>query len=118
MVPNDSATNRASRSRFTLAALFERMTVCAIPLAFSRTLGLGSSFLLMAMGLALGFRQGLLALLLFMAASVAADLPASSLSTESSFTRQLTVVMLAAVLCCWYKLRRQDKSKSGALQIP
>ncbi len=104
----DPSTNRGSvRPQFGLAALFEYMTVCAIPLAFSHTIGLASSMLLMAMGLALNLRQGLAALFLIMAASVAADLPASVIENGTSFWRQLTVGALTAAICCWYKFRRQ-----------
>ena len=100
--------DRPGQAQFSLAALFEYTTLCGVLLALSGILGLASSVLLMGMGLALGARQGLLALTTLMAASLAADWPSSSTDGDSSIQRQLMVMLLAALLIGWYRLRRRS----------
>ena len=110
----DSRTSvPTSSTQFSLAELFEYITVCAVPLAFSRILGLASSMLLMAMGLALGLRQGTLALALFIAAVLVADVRFSSIDSTESFWRQSIVALMATALCTWYKARRQNEGSRG-----
>lgn len=102
--------NRAGRHpaptglQFGLKSVFEYMTICAIFLASSAATGMASSVCLMLMALAIWARQGLLALAMLMAASLAADPP--GLAGGSAFIRQLMVFVLAGMLCTWYRLRR------------
>ncbi len=96
-----------NRTQFSLAALFEHITVCTVPLAFAPTLGIAASLLMMGMGLALGFHRGWLALCCVIGASVTADIPSIEVIGGASVRRQLLILGLATVLCVWYVLRRR-----------
>jgi hypothetical protein len=95
---------RRDRMQFSLAALLEYTTLCCILSAWSRATGVAASVCLMAMALALGARQGLLALAMLMAASLSADWQFTPLD-GGSLLRQLTVILLTCGVCGWYWLR-------------
>jgi hypothetical protein len=100
-------------TQFTLAALFEYVTLCAILAALSPLVGVASGVFLMLMALALIARQGWLALAMLMAASLAADWPYLP-HAESSFGRQFFVLLLGGGLAGWRHLRRSSRSGESA----
>jgi hypothetical protein len=97
--------------QFSLAALLEFATLCGILSALFRASGIVASVFLMAMALALGARQGWLAVIMFMAASLAADVSAGALDPNTTLQRQATVILIASLLCGWYLLRRRFPSR-------
>jgi len=99
-------------SQFTLSALFEYMTWCAVLAAFSALTGVASGVFLMLTALALGARQGLLALAMLMGASLAADWPSNRTSDSSGVARQAAVLLLAGALCEWRPLRERLRRRS------
>ena len=106
---SECATNNTlhGRTQFSLAAMFEYVTVCSIPLALLHVIGLASGLLLMATALALALRQGFFALLLAMGASLAADARTGPIDSSDSTARQLVIATIIVALACWYKMRRQ-----------
>ena len=97
--------DRVERLRFSLAAVFEYTTLCALLCAFSPLSGVIASVYLMLMALALGAKQGLAALLMLIAASVSTDWQLSPIDGASAFQRQIMVMLLAALICGWYLQR-------------
>ena len=97
-----SPSNRPAQ--FTLLALFEFMTICAIITAFSPMTGIAASIFLMLTAFALLMKQGLPALATLAVASLLADRPLSP-NVTAEFHSQLIVVVLASLLCVWYCLR-------------
>ena len=104
------------RVRFSLAAVFEYMTLCALLSALSTRSGIIASVFLMAMALAIGARQGLIALGMFMAASLVAESQLTSIDRGSPFARQVTVILLAGLICAWYLVRTMAFGPSTASQ--
>lgn len=104
-----SAAVPGAAMQFSLAELFESVTVCSLPLAFAPVLGPATSGLVSAMSLAMWLRQGLAAIGLLMAASLAGDLRGAALDSNTSLLRQLIIAALAAAVCCWYRVRRRGR---------
>jgi len=102
-----STSELDDRPRFSLAALLEFPAVCGVLLALSPSLNPACDCCLMVMAVALAARQGLLALLMLMAASLTADLPAHSPQGGFTFAGQALVFLLAGLLCVWYQVRRK-----------
>jgi hypothetical protein len=98
-------TNTSGQLRFSLAALMEFFTVCAILAAFSVQVGIAAVVCLTLMALALAARRGLLAIYMFGVVSVAADVPFES-GLDAGVMRQLTALLIAGALCAWYCVLR------------
>ena len=93
------------RGQFRLRDIFAYTTWCAVFLAFTSPLGITSVLSLMGMALALAARQGLLALMALMGACVTVDRKLAPFEGEGSLLGQLTVILLASLLCAWYRGR-------------
>ena len=93
------------RDQFSLRDMFAYVTWCAVFLAFAGPLGIASVVSLMGMALALAAHQGLLALVMLMTACVTVDWKMSPFEGEGSLLGQLTVILLASLLCAWYRGR-------------
>jgi hypothetical protein len=100
----------SSRTQFSLKDLFECMTFCCVMAALSGVLGIGPSLCLMGLGLALWMGQGLLALTMLMAASLAAELQMGP-HTLGAFGQQLMTALAATAVCCWYRWRAGMKQR-------
>jgi hypothetical protein len=105
------ATPRSTQFRlprqFSLAAVFEYTMICAVLAAFSPAVGRMSNVFLMFMALALGAKEGLAALSMLVAASISADWQLGSSDGGLGIRRQLSVILLAVLLCRWYLVRRR-----------
>jgi hypothetical protein len=99
-----------SRAQFGLARLLEYVTVCAILAALSGATGAAASVCLMLMALALGARQGVLALALFAASCLAAD-AVHALASPPPWERALFTVLLAAAVSAWYRWRSLESGE-------
>jgi hypothetical protein len=99
-------------AQFTLADLFEFVTMCAILAALAPLVGVAAAVCLMLMALALSAWQGWLALALLMAASLAADWRDGP-AADSGVGRQVVVMVLAGGLSGWRHLRR-SRLRDGA----
>jgi hypothetical protein len=95
----------SEKPQFSLAALLEFPAVCGVVLALSPCLNPLCVGCLMAMAAALAGRQGLLALLALMGASLAADLPAGPSHRNFAALGQVLVFLLGGLLCAWYQFR-------------
>jgi hypothetical protein len=93
--------------QFSLAAVFEYTTICAVLSAFSPAVGRMSSVFLMGMALALGAKEGLAALIMLVAASISADWQFGVSGGGLGIHRQLMVAVLAALVCRWYLVRQR-----------
>ena len=93
------------RGQFSLRDTFAYLTWCAVFLAFAGPLGITSVLSLMGMALALAARQGLLALVMLMTACVTVDWHMAPFEGEGSLLGELTVILLASLLCAWYRGR-------------
>ncbi len=93
--------------QFSLAALLEFPAVCGVLCALTPLLTLPSVIGLMGMALALAVRQGLLALLMLIEASLASDWLPPGQGGGFAIGRQLLVFLLAGALCVWYRERRK-----------
>ena len=83
--------------------------------ALSPYTGPAASLFLMAMGLALGAKQGPAALTMLAAASISADWRERSIDPVNNDLRQIAVMILAALICGVYLLRqRRFEAASGA----
>jgi uncharacterized protein (DUF58 family) len=102
------------RTQFGLASMFECVTVCSLPLALQSVIGLPTALLLLATALALAMRQGFVALMFALGASLTADTRFATGSPDSSLTRQLLVVVLIGALACWYWARRSRQRSDVA----
>jgi hypothetical protein len=107
MTSNRAPQNIRAEAQFGLRSLLGFVTVCAVLSAFSAVIGIVAGAMLMLMALALWARQGMLALILFMLASLTADVTSSNHNEAAALGRQFFVILLAAVLCGWYCLRRR-----------
>ena len=92
--------------QFSLGSLLEYITVCGVLLSATPVVGLPGILALMAMALALAMRQGLLAIILWMTASLIADVPWRAEAAGSEAIQQLASLALAAGLVTWYYVRR------------
>ena len=92
--------NAKDRLQFGLMALTELVTICAIVFASSAWTGVPASIFLAGLALALFLKLGPLAIAMFAATSVAADL-----SIDDGLERQLWVIFIGALLCLWFRLR-------------
>ncbi len=92
--------------QFGVIALLEYITWCAILSALSAIVGIGASTFLMLMTLAVSARQGVLALVMLMGASLAADWPIQTIHSDDHLVRQVVVILAATCSCSWYRLRR------------
>jgi MFS family permease len=97
----------ADRPQFSLAALLEFPAVCGVLCALTPLLTLPSVVGLMGIAFALAARQGLLALLMLMEASLASDWLPPEQRNGLAIGRQMLVFLLAAALCAWYRQRRR-----------
>ena len=91
--------------QFSLRDVFAYVTWCAVFLAFASPLGITSVLSLMGMALALAARQGLLALAMLLAACVTVNWHLAPFEGEGSLLGELTVILLASLLCAWYRGR-------------
>jgi MFS family permease len=95
------------RPQFSLAALLEFPAVCGVLCALTPLLTLPSVVGLMGMAIALAARQGLLALLMLMEASLASDWLPPEQRGGFAIGRQFMVFTLAGALCVWYRERQR-----------
>jgi hypothetical protein len=93
------------RGQFSLRDIFAYTTWCALFLAFAGPLGIISVISLMGMALALAGHQGLLALGMLMAACFMVDWHMAPFEGEGLLLGELTVILLASLLCTWYRGR-------------
>lgn len=104
------APGRVSPVQFSVASLFECVTLCAVMAAFSGAVGLAATGFLMAMVLALGAGQGLLVLALLAASVLSVDCVSPSsiarVPTVSRDAAAILVMVLAGLLAAWYAWRR------------
>ncbi len=107
----------AGPTQFSLAALLEYITVCAVLLAFSTIASIASVVFLMAMAAALAARQGWIALASLGAALLFADCKFGPNGPNSSYGQQLFAILLAALLCTWYKYRAKGANRAGVLSL-
>jgi hypothetical protein len=103
----DSRQNARPEAQFGLLSLFGFVTLCAVLSALSAVVGVAASAVLMLMALALWARQGLLALVMLMAALLVAGARFQATSESVAVARQVLVILTAAALCGWYCLRRR-----------
>jgi hypothetical protein len=94
-----------NRAQFSLKALFEYTTICCVLAALSGFTGIQPAFCLMAFSLALAVNEGLVAIAVLAAASMAAELPIHGDGTTSAL-RQFTTLFIAASLAASYCCRR------------
>src|SRR4051812_3042167 len=85
----------ADYARFSLASLFEFMTVCGAVCATTPLIGAGACIACLCLTLALWLRQGLLALGLFPTAIFFAGL---NLSENDAFGRQALALLVATAV--------------------
>ena len=71
---------------------------------------------LTGLAIALAARQGLAALLLLMAASLAGDWPRGPMKDQDSLQRQVFILLIAAAIIAWRQLRCFQESKAVANQ--
>ena len=95
-------------TQFSLAALLQYITFCAILAAFSGVTGVVATMLLMLFALALMTRHGLLAL-----GTLAASVIACGGDEAASYANCAVVVLLAGLLCIWYSMLRTRRGESG-----
>ncbi len=105
------------QTQFGLSALIEFMTVCALLARLSTEVGIAPSIFLALMALALATKYGLLAILSWAAALLAADWESLAL-TESGYFRLFLVLLIAGSLCTYYHLRttvqlRRSRQRCG-----
>jgi len=96
----------AHKVQFTLRSLLAYITLCSILMSPSSVVGVAASVALMLMALALWMRQGCFALIMWMTASLVADLPWNASPEGSTLLAQLTSITLAGGLVAWYRVRR------------
>jgi hypothetical protein len=99
-----SHRRRLNERQFSLATVFEYMTLCAVLSALASITGSVPSVCLMGMALALAFRFGFAALLLLMLALISADCSSAS---RGDFSRELVVLVLASLVCVVSVYRRR-----------
>jgi hypothetical protein len=92
----------ASRYRFSIADLLKYVSVCAVLMAVAPLTGVAAAVLLAAFALALVAGQGLLAVLLFLAALFASQ----ALATDRSVTLTWTIV-IGSLVIAGYRLQRR-----------
>jgi Na+/proline symporter len=100
---------RLGPRQYSMANLFEWVTCCAVISAFARLVGPAAASCLIAMALAIGVGQGLLALATFAAAMLAADCVSPARATgpvTGNGWESVFVMLLAAALAGWYASRR------------
>ena len=103
-VPQTAGDN--DRLQFGLLAMMEWLTISAILFSLSSFTGMATSILLALMALALMTKRGLGALFILAGASLAADANMGAtmgFDTGNSLTRQAMVLVMATVLCLWYR---------------
>jgi hypothetical protein len=103
---NNGTTIDSRRHQFGLSSLFEFVTVCGLLSALAPLIGAGAMVGLILMALSLWVRRGELALLFLVAACLAADRPGDVSPEVGAVFRQLLVILTAAGLSNWYRLRR------------
>ena len=99
--------SRLGPRQFSLSAVFQYTALCAACCALSPCTGPAASLFLMLMALALGTKQGLAALTMLAAASIAADWKIHSINIANNNLRQIAVFILAAAICGGYLLRQR-----------
>jgi len=92
--------------QFTLAALLEYVTVCAVLLALFHVSGASATACLMATALALAARQGFAALTAFAAALIAGDAYSAGIQ-DQGWWREGSAILIGGLLVAWYMLRRR-----------
>lgn len=101
---------RAGFGQFGIADLLECTATCAVVAAFSAAVGPAAVGFLMAMAVALFARQGLPAIAMLAAATLSADcVPPGQTAGNAAWPHEsavMLVIILAAVLACWYCFRR------------
>ena len=106
------AQNSCRDGQFSLTTLLEYVTLCAICMAVSSLTGPAASVFLMLMALALAVKKGSPALAMLTAACMAADWTSGSPSGSPQIQRQVTVLLLAGLLCAWYRWRSTKQTCS------
>ena len=94
-------------TQFRLSALLEFVTICSVLSASSSAVGVASSVFLTLMALAVWARQGILALLMLAAASLATAPLYDPTHSTSATMRECIVFLLGTGICFWYQVRRQ-----------
>lgn len=91
-------------TQFGLLTLLEFVTICAVLFALSAATGIVGSICLAIMALGPAIKRGLLAVLAFGSASIAAGFPLGASGDDGVF-RQAIVILISAALCVWFRIR-------------
>ena len=100
--------NPPMRRQFSLAALFEFVTLCSVLCAFSGVTGIAPIVFLMGMAAAIWSRFGAAALVALAGALTFTSADAGN----ATLSKQFAVLLLAAVICWWYCYRRHSAVNS------
>jgi hypothetical protein len=105
---NPSHRNSPAQSQFSLAALFEFITISSIVCAFSAATGIAASIYLIVLALSLWAKLGPAALLALMGAIAFADARLEGARASNALVGELAVCSVAAAICCWYGYTRKQ----------
>jgi hypothetical protein len=89
--------------QFSIAAILEYTAVCSVLLAFAPCYGIAPCVLLMAMALALRTKQGDLAMLILIGASISTGLGHVAGEPDNSLGSVCLVQLFAVLICVWYR---------------
>ncbi len=92
--------------QFTLRSLFECVSLCAVPAAFASKIGVLPTALLIGLNLALAARQGFVALLTLIGASLVAADGAGPTGWNGVMEREFLALVIGVALVGWYRFRR------------
>ena len=105
MVLRQDSGAAARDGQFSLIAVFEFVTICAVLAASTPLLGILTAVCLMLFALALWLKLGLLALAMLVAAILAIDWHPETLNSA----RHLVLLLMIGLLCAWYEWRRRRR---------
>jgi hypothetical protein len=99
--------------QFSIAAILEYTAVCSVLLAFAPCYGVAPCAFLMAMALALRAKQGDLAMLMLIGASISTGLGHVAGEPDNSLGSVCLVQPFAVLICAW----NRRKSFAAAIDI-
>lgn len=91
--------------QFSLAALMEMVTICAVLFALSGLIGLAASVCLILLAVALAARLGLAAVFMLCVASLSVEFSGRT-SGDYGFFGLILIYAISILLCHWFRLRR------------
>jgi hypothetical protein len=109
----ENSHSKRNLNQFSVLSLMEFATLCAVLAALFRISGVIPCALLMGMALALGARQGLVAIVMLAGALIAADMKSGNNLDRNNFSQVCAVFVIAAGLTGWYLLRRKLSTSTG-----